>query len=223
MKKRWLAITLMFCLMAPAVQVKAQIIDFITGAVKKVIKAADLKIQREQNKVIWLQNAQKALENEMSKLKLKEISDWSEKQRRLYDEYFRELRKVKAAISTYRKVREIIATQLTLANEYKRAWGLLSRDDHFNDGERDQMYRVYSGILEESLKNLDQLMLVTSSFSTQMSDGKRLELIEQAGRNLERNLLDLRRFNNGNFQLSIGRARNMKEAQVLKQLYGVEH
>lgn len=211
------------CLLAATVhRADAQLIDIITGAVKKVVRAADLKIQRQQNKVIWLQNAQKALENEMSRLKLKEISDWSEKQRKLYDDYFRELQKVKAVIATYRKVKEIMAIQLALVSEYKRAWGLLSRDEHFNGRERDQMYRVYSGILEESMKNLDQLMLVTSSFSTQMSDGKRLELIDRAGRNLEGNLTDLRRFNNGNFQLSIGRSRDLKEAQVLKQLYGVK-
>ena len=49
--------------------------EIIKAAVKKVIKAVDLKIQRLQNKTIWLQNAQKVLENKMSKLKLTEISD----------------------------------------------------------------------------------------------------------------------------------------------------
>ena len=77
--------------LAPVQQVKAQIpiLDIIKAAVKKVVRAADLKIQRLQNKTIWLQNAQKTLENKMSKLKLTEISDWSKKQKELYAKYFR--------------------------------------------------------------------------------------------------------------------------------------
>ena len=47
-----------------------------------MIIAVDLQVQRIQNKTIWLQNAQKTLENEMSKLKLDEITDWVQKNKR---------------------------------------------------------------------------------------------------------------------------------------------
>ena len=96
---------------APVQQTQAQIpiLDIIKAAVKKVIKAVDLKIQRLQNKTIWLQNAQKTLENQMSKLKLKEIGDWANKQKELYAKYFDELSKVKNAISTYQAVKHIIS------------------------------------------------------------------------------------------------------------------
>uniref|UniRef100_A0A183CT87 P-loop_TraG domain-containing protein n=1 Tax=Globodera pallida TaxID=36090 RepID=A0A183CT87_GLOPA len=46
----------------------------IKAAIKKVVKAVDLMIQRRQNKVIRLQNAQKAIENTMAKLQLDEIT-----------------------------------------------------------------------------------------------------------------------------------------------------
>ena len=44
---------------APVQHTNAQIpiLEIIKAAVKKVIKAVDLKIQRLQNKTIWLQNA----------------------------------------------------------------------------------------------------------------------------------------------------------------------
>src|SRR5688572_15361869 len=90
---------------------KAQIpvLEIIKQGVKKVIIAVDLKIQRLQNKTIWLQNAQKTLENKLSKLKLTEISDWANKQKELYANYFDELWKVKTAIVNYQRVRRIIA------------------------------------------------------------------------------------------------------------------
>ncbi len=196
--------------------------EVVKAAIVKAIKAADLAIQRQQNKVIWLQNAQKTLENTMSKLKLKEISDWSEKQRKQYADYFEELKKVRNTISTYKKVRDIMSRQLMLVEEYKRAWNLLKQDKHFSAKELDYMYKVYSGILEESLKNLDQMLLVTTSFNTQMSDGKRLELIHNASKNLEKNITDLRKFNHQNASLSFSRASDQHEAQLIKKWYGLK-
>ena len=46
----------------------------VQEALKQVLLAMDAQIQRLQNKTIGLQNAQKKLENTLSKLKLKEIS-----------------------------------------------------------------------------------------------------------------------------------------------------
>ncbi|MEP0713045.1 MAG: conjugal transfer protein TraI, partial [Algoriphagus sp.] len=87
------------------------ILEIIKAGVKKVIKAMDLKIQREQNKVLWMQNTQKVLENTLSKLKLKEIADWTEKQRDLYGKYFNELQTVKSAISGFQRIKEISQKQ----------------------------------------------------------------------------------------------------------------
>ncbi|MEE1946406.1 conjugal transfer protein TraI [Pedobacter sp. KR3-3] len=222
--KKIVFLAMLLLLTGPATyRAKAQIpvIDVIKGAVKKVIKAMDLQIQRQQNRVIWLQNAQKTLENAMSKLKLREISEWTEQQRKLYDDYFQELKKVKDLLSTYQKVRDIIARQLELVDEYKRAWNLLKRDPHFTAEELSQMYGVYTAILDESLKNIDQLFLVTNSFQTQMTDGKRLELIGKSDDAIRRNLIDLRSYNRKNFGLSVARATDEKEAAMLKKVYGL--
>jgi hypothetical protein len=58
---------------APTKESKAIYWVVIKQAIIKVIKALDLQVQRLQNKTIWLQNAQKTLENTMSKLQLNEI------------------------------------------------------------------------------------------------------------------------------------------------------
>ena len=158
MKKTVFIVTLMLCGEINFAQDPITMI--IKEGIKKVIRAVDLKIQRLQNKTIWLQNAQKALENEMSKLKLAEISDWVEKQRKLYADYFDELSKVKEAITTYHVVKDIIDKQKALVGEYKSAWALFRQDENFTVDELDYMSRVYSGILNESLKNLDEVILL---------------------------------------------------------------
>ncbi|MBN8880518.1 MAG: conjugal transfer protein TraI [Sphingobacteriales bacterium] len=199
-----------------------EIIEVIKAGVKKVIKAVDLKIQRLQNETIWLQNAQKAIENTMSKLRLDEISDWVEKHREQYAVYFDELRKVKLAISGYQKVREVMDKQVRIVEEYKRAFALFKQDQHFTSGEVDYMLKVYSGIIEESLKNLDQLFLVIDAFKTEMTDGRRLEIISEAAVAMDENLNDLHAFNTENILLSVQRSRDEVEVARVKALYGIE-
>ena len=193
----------------------------IKEAIKKVIKAVDLMIQRLQNKTIWLQNAQKVLENKLSDLKLTEIADWTEKHRKLYEEYYDELWKIKNTLAAYQRIRQIMDKQVRIVKEYNRAWALVKDDNHFTESEIDYMYRVYKGILRESVWNLDQLLLVINSFKTQMTDAQRLAIITQTGDRIEQNLVDLLEFNMNTYQLSVSRARSQYEIDRLKKLYGL--
>ena len=225
MKK--LLIVLVFVAIAsisPTYQAQAQIpiVDIIKAAVKKVIKAVDLQIQRKQNKVIWLQNAQKTLENTMSKLKLDEITGWVDKQKTLYKNYYEELQKVKAIISYYKRIKEITEKQVHLVEEYKRAWGLFKQDNHFSADELSYMGSVYSGILDESVKNLDQTFIVINSFQTQMSDAKRLEIINAAADRIDVNYNDLKTFNQQGIVISLQRAKAQNDVDVVKKLYGLQ-
>jgi flagellin-specific chaperone FliS len=223
--KRLLVILLLTTgLFVPLQKAHAQFViaEIIKAGVKKVIKAVDLQVQRQQNKVVWLQNAQKVLENTMSKLKLEEISDWTERQRSLYKNYFDELNQVKSIIAYYRKVKDVTEKQVLLVRAYKKAWNLFRQDQHFTTGELNYMQQVYSGILDESVRNLDQLYIVVNSFQTQMSDAQRLELIDAVSAKVDGNYTDLQTFNRGNIQLSMQRAKSLQEIEGVKKLYGLE-
>lgn len=224
--KKLLAVVFMglCCLILPIQETKAQIpiYDIIKKAIKKVIVAVDLKVQRLQNKTIWLQNAQKTLENKMSKLKLDEIKDWTEKQRKLYADYFDELWKVKAAITNYKRVKDIIERQVLMVKEYKYAWALFRQDKNFTAEELNYISNIYSGMFEESLKNLDQLFLVINAYATQMSDAKRLGIVNSVGDNIEQQLTDLRQFNTQNRMLSLQRATELGEIEYVRRLYGLK-
>jgi hypothetical protein len=196
--------------------------QFILGTViKKAIKAIDLKVQRLQNETIWLQNAQKQIENQLSKLRLNEISDWTEKQQSQYSGYYKELWQIKAFISDYHRIKELGQKQAALVSQYQRAWSLFRGDRHFSPGELSQMQQVYTGILEASLKNLDELIQVASAGRIQMSDAQRLELITKAGDHLDKNYNDLKQFNGQNQLLSLRRAADLNELQTLKNYYGL--
>src|SRR6188768_3749786 len=135
------------------------VLEIIKEGITKVIVAVDLKIQRLQNEVIWLQNAQKVLENKFTELKLSEISDWVEKQRAQYAGYFDELWRIKQSLANFQVVKDIVQKQLKIVKEYKAAWALFKQDKNFTEDELEYMQEIYSGMMDESIKNLDQLSL----------------------------------------------------------------
>jgi ribosomal protein L31E len=206
----------------PAHAQAAEIVKIIQEGIKKVIKAVDLKIQRLQNQTIWLQNAQKAIENTLTKLKLEEISDWVEKQRVLYADYFDELHKVRSIIAYYRKIKTITDRQVQIVEQYKKAYALFKQDDHFTADEIQYMGKVYTGIFDESLKNLDRLFIVINSFTTTMTDAQRLSIIDEVSDTMDQNYFDLQLFNNQNKLLSMQRSKSDQEIRVTKALYGIE-
>lgn len=208
----------------PTTEVNAQVavLEVIKAGVKKVIKAVDLKVQRMQNETLWLQNAQKVMENQLSKLKLGEIATWSEKQRTLYAKYYMDLWKVKTAISYYHRIKEITNKQVFLVEEYRNAWAMAQKDDNFNPQERQYMFDVYTGILKESAKNIDQILLIVNSFKTQMTDAERLVLINKAADRIDRNFRDLKQFNSQNILLSLQRSKTKQEINKIQNLYGLD-
>ena len=195
------------------------IAKIIQEAVKKVIKAVDLMIQRLQTKTIYLQNAQKVLENKLNELKLKEIAEWTEKQRKLYKEYYEELWKVKDEISKFQKIQSILRRQARILREYQHAWSIISNDRHFTAQEIKYMASVYAGIIRASERSIDDLSLAIKSDRTQMTDGERLTVLSRVEQNIDVLYSDLRLFNNQNKRLSMSRAKNEDEVKLIEKLY----
>ena len=198
------------------------ILDVIKAGIKKAIIAVDLKIQRLQTKTIWLQNAQKVIENAMSELKLGQITDWVQKQKDLYQDYFDELWKVKDVLSYYHRIKEITQQEVSLVKQYHSAWNGVRQDGHFTADELLYIGQVYTGILSESVKNLDQIALVINSFTTQMSDARRLDIINKAADVMQQNYDDLLQFNVQNIRVSMQRSKDEHDIAVVKQLYEIQ-
>jgi len=220
MKKILWMLALCFGLTMAPVKSHAQI-EIIKEIIIKVIKAIDLRIQKLQNKTIGLQNAQKALENAMSKLKLGQITDWVSRQKELYQKYYDDLRKVKDAVAYYQRIKTITEKQIQLIEAYKRAFGLFKSDNHFTVEEIAYMEKVYSGIIDASVNNLDQVYLVVESFATTMTDEARLAIINKAADALDKNYRDLTQFNTQNKLLSLHRSKDSQEVDVVRALYGI--
>ncbi len=196
--------------------------EIVKAAITKVIKAVDLKIQRLQNETIWLQNAQKKVENTLSKVKLDEIAAWTEKQRELYKDYYEELSKVKSIIAFYQRIKSASDRQVQMVQEYQRAWSMFRQDRNFTSSELEYMYSVYSGMLKQSAENIGQIVSLVKSSGFQMNDAKRLDAIGSVADNIDENYFDLMRFNQENVTLSFQRSRARGNVEEMKKLHGIK-
>lgn len=222
--RRWgLAALLLACLM-PGAPVRAQIpiLDIINAAVKKVIVATDLEIERMQTETIEAQNTEKALENDMAQSELSDITGWVQQQRDLFAGFYQELWAVKNAIATYEEVKDMMGKQARIVAGYKQVYAVLGSDPHFSSAELSGMYGVLSGIVSQSAQNIARLTSVVTALVTQMGDSPRLQIIDETGRDIDRNYRDLARFSQGAFLLSAQRAQGAGDLAAVKAMYGIQ-
>jgi hypothetical protein len=208
-------------LLLPAAKSEAQI-PVIGSIITAVIQAIDVGVQKLQTETIYLQDAQRVVENTMSQLKLNDISSWLQKEKDLYSEYYQELWKVKSYISYYDRVKDIISKEQMIISEYNRASSNFQKDTHFTAAELSTMASVYSGLLKQSAENLDQINLVINSFTTQMSDAQRLKIIDDAGAKIDKNYADILQFDQHNMVISLQRTQDENDLNMVKQLYGLQ-
>ncbi|MDB5232009.1 MAG: conjugation system ATPase, TraG family [Chitinophagaceae bacterium] len=202
------------------VPVRAQQLDPVSTAVNKVIKAVDLKVQEMQNQTIWLQHAQQMIEHELSKTKLNEISDWENKQKQLYANYYNELREVKSVISNASHVKFVFSRQLQIMNECKRMLLLIKHDPHFAFWERDSLYRLFTSFMTESKNILFQLKQALRAQGLAMKDADRLSLVERCLKKMDTCLSREREINSSVRQAIKERTKAHNEMIFLEKLKG---
>jgi hypothetical protein len=63
--------------------------------------------------------------------------------------------------------------------------------------------------------------MVVKTFATQMTDAKRLEVINTVADNMQTQYFDMKEFNTQNKMLSLQRASELGEIEYVKRLYGL--
>ncbi|TDX01839.1 TraG family conjugative transposon ATPase [Dinghuibacter silviterrae] len=218
---RALAGTLLLCLVLGRADAQIPGIGIVGSILKKIINAMDIKVQQLQLETLDLQDAQKATENDLSHSELSDIMNWVQQERDLYSEYYNELWQVKEVLSTYDRVRDILRREQQAAQACRQAMVLFRRDDHFSQGEIQRMTETYNALLEESTRNLDELTLLVTGNTTQMSDGRRLTLIDEAAWQSETDYNQVQSFTQTQVALSLRRARDQQDLEAIEQLYGL--
>lgn len=96
----------------------------------------------------------------------------------LHRDFFSSLKNVNPKISRYVKVADIIAFQLRIIKQTKQTLQGIRETKQFTTEELDYCKLVFDNLLDECMKTVDELLLVTTSGTLEMKDDERLKRID---------------------------------------------
>lgn len=149
------------------------------------------------------------------------IKNISEGNFNLHKEFLDKLLDVSPVVKNYRKIPESIVFQLSLVKEYKTAFKQCKEGDLFTPDEIAYLGKVYSNLLDESLKNLDALAAIVTANKLRMTDDERLSAIDTIHQDMQDKLTFLRYFNNKNKVLALQRSKEASDITTTRKLHGL--
>jgi excinuclease UvrABC helicase subunit UvrB len=150
------------------------------------------------------------------------IKDISQGNFQLHQAFFDRLLEVSPAVMKYKRISDIINYQIRIMQEHKKAFNYFKRTGSFTLDEISYMEKVYSNLFQNSLKNLDDLLMVITPRSLRMGDDERLEAIDRIFLEMEDKLTFLRSFNNSTKLLGVQRLKEQSEIDLEKRLSDIK-
>jgi hypothetical protein len=96
----------------------------------------------------------------------------------LHRDFINRLKNVNPSIRKYAKVADIIAYQVKIIKQTKSTIQQIRETKQFTEAELDHCKQVFGNLLDECMKNVEELILVTTSGKLEMKDDERLKRID---------------------------------------------
>jgi len=150
------------------------------------------------------------------------VKDIAEGNFNLHQVFLDGLFAVNPSVAKYQRIPDIIRYQSMLIKEYKRAFNRFKSDPNLTPDEIKYLERVYSYLVKQSLRNLEELTMIITANKLRMSDDERIQSIDRIYFDIENKLSFLRYFNASTQVLVAQRAKESSEVGAMKKLYDVE-
>jgi len=147
------------------------------------------------------------------------IKDISQGNFHLHEGFLDGLMTVSPEVKKYRRVLDIISYQKRIISEYESASRQFKNSGNFKTPEIDYLDRVYKQLFNQSLDNLDQLLMIITSSALRMSDEERLSAIDQIFEDTQDKLMFLRTFNSEALTMSLQRDKKRAEIKTTLSLF----
>ena len=140
----------------------------------------------------------------------------------LHRDFFGSLEIVNPKIKTYTRVADIIAYQVRIVKNISTTIKNLKESGQFNTNELDYSKAVFENLLDECVKNVDELYLVITSGALQMTDDDRIKRIDQLYTDMQDKYSFCQSFSEEHSVLAMQRLGEQLEIKFSKQLNGVK-
>lgn len=132
------------------------------------------------------------------------------------------LYKVSPTVKKYHRVADIIRDQVAILKESKSALKEITAFNVFTNGQIEYVDKVYDRLIDDSMKNLDELLMIITSGQLRMSDDERLKGIDRIYLDIQKKLLFLRSFNNRQKMIAVEKLRDKATDHTLEFLHGLK-
>jgi DNA repair ATPase RecN len=140
----------------------------------------------------------------------------------LHKTFLDALMQVSPVVKNYKRLGDIIDYQILLVKESKNAFNRNSKSQNFTLQEIEYFEKVYSNLLGQSLRNLDELLMIVTANKLRMSDDERLEAIDKIYADMEDKLLFLRNFNASYSVLELQRVKEANDISTSRGIYSLK-
>lgn len=190
-----------------------------TGAFGQTQEASQLLLNYEK-----LKQLEQILENMYKGYKIlsqgyDRIKAIAEGNYKLHQVFLDGLFAVNPAVRDYKRIPMIIEYQALLMKEYKRAYNRFRDDGNLTASELRYLESVYTYLVKQSLRNLDELAMIVTASKLRMTDDERLKAVDRIFLDMESKLSFLRYFNNSTQMLAMQRARENSDVSTIESLY----
>ena len=149
------------------------------------------------------------------------IRDISQGNFTLHKDFLDGLLTVSPAVQKYKRIADIISYQLRIVKGYKTAFDQFKLSKYFTTEEIEYLGKVYSNLLKESLKCLDELAMVITAGKLRMSDDERLQAIDRIYISIVGQFSFLQDFNNSTAVLSVQREKDQQDIDIFRKLHDI--
>ena len=146
----------------------------------------------------------------------KTVKDMTEGNFSLHKTFLDALMQVSPAVKNYKRVAEIVEYQISIVKESRNGMNRFIKSGNFSGQEINYFEKVYGNLLNESLRNLDELTMVITADKLRMSDDERLKAVDDIYEQMQDKLLFLRNFNASSNVLALQRSKEKKDVYVSK-------
>ncbi len=146
----------------------------------------------------------------------KTVKDMTEGNFSLHKTFLDALMQVSPAVRNYKKVGEIVEYQISIVKESRNGMNRFIKSGNFSGQEINYFEKVYGNLLNQSLRNLDELTMVITADKLRMSDDERLKAVDDIYEQMQDKLLFLRNFNASSNVLALQRSKEKNDVYVSK-------
>lgn len=148
----------------------------------------------------------------------KTVKDMTEGNFSLHKTFLDALMQVSPAVKNYKRVAEIVEYQISIVKESRNGMNRFIKSGNFSGQEINYFEKVYGNLLNQSLRNLDELTMVITADKLRMSDDERLKAVDDIYEQMQDKLLFLRNFNTTSNVLALKRSKEKNDVYASRGL-----